>query len=179
MKRSCRGARLALALAVGWALLSGCFSQPTARPGLYVSQQHGFSLDYPETWRTQAPQHQEVFRAAAPNQYKLPVVTASVADHPKSTTLDPQAFTDAMQQAVAGSSGFKILSQEDVTLNDSTPAKAFIFEWVWSDGQIRMVTAALIAIKDGKYFNATATNAVGASPPPAQLLSVVKSWEFR
>jgi hypothetical protein len=178
MKLLPRSWRLVWTLALGGALLSACATGPQARPGVYVNQQHGFSVDYPENWQSQPPQHREVFRAASPTQHKLPVVTASVTDQPKSTTLDPRAFTAVMQQLVPGSSGYQILSQEDVTLNDSTPAKAFIFEWLWSDGKTKMVTAALITIKGGKYYNATVTNAAGAPPPPEQLLGVVKSWKF-
>lgn len=179
MSCSSGNALLLLMLALGSALLFGCAGQQTARPGFYVNQQYAFSVDYPESWQTQPPQHQEIFRAAAPTQYKLPVVTASVTEHPKSTTLDPKAFTDVMQQMLAGSSGYSILSQEDVTLNDSTPAKAFTFEWVLADGKTKMVTAALITMKDGKYYNVTVTNAAGAPPSPEQLLGVVKSWKFR
>jgi hypothetical protein len=179
MTCSSRNALLILAFALGSALLFGCAGQQKARPGFYVSQQHGFSVDYPDSWQSQPPQNQEVFRAAAPTQYKLPVVTASVTENPKSTTLDPKAFTDVMQQMIAGSSGYEILSQEDVTLNDSTPAKAFTFEWVLADGKTKMVTAALIAMKDGKYYNVTVTNAAGAPPPPGQLLDVAKSWKFQ
>jgi hypothetical protein len=179
MSHSSRNPPLLLAWALVCALLVGCAGQQRARPGFYVNQQHGFSVDYPENWQTQPPQHQEVFRAAAPNQYKLPVVTASVTENPKSSTLDPKAFTDVMQQMIPGSRGFNILSQEDVTLNDSTPAKAFVFEWIIADGKTKMVTAALIAMKAGKYYNVTVTNAAGAPPPPEQMLAVAKSWKFR
>jgi len=177
--RSSSGSRrLVLALAVGCSLLAGCASQPKSRPGYYFNPQHGFSVEYPDGWQSQAPQHEEVFRAANPSQFKLPVVTASVTDLRPGATLDPGAFTEAMQRMIPGSRDFNVTSQEDVTLNDSTPAKAFVFEWVWTDGNTKMVTAALIAIKNGKFFTATATNALGASPPPARLLQVVKTWKF-
>jgi hypothetical protein len=65
-----------------------------------------------------------------------------------------------------------------VILNDSTPARAFTFEWLWVDGETKMLTAALITIKDGKYFNATVTNVPGSDPGPEEMLALVESWKF-
>ena len=178
MRHSTRSLQLVLTLALGCALLWACASLPKAKPGLYVNQEHAFSVAYPENWKTEPPQHSEVFRAASPTPYKLPVVTASVSAQRSGATLDPKAFIEAMQRAIPGTSGFQILSQQDVALNDSTPAQAFVFEWLWTDKTTKMVTAALITIRDGKYYNATATNAAGGNPTPEQLLGVVKSWKF-
>jgi hypothetical protein len=169
---------MAVALALVSVLAGGCSSLPHARSGLYVNQEHRFSVDYPPSWKTEPVQHDEVFRAANPSPYKLPVVTAAVVDLRPGVTLDPATFTQAMQRRIPGTTGFKVLSQQDVVLNDSTPAKAFVFEWTWSDGRTKMMTAALITIKDGKYYNATATGTPSGGPTAQQLLDMVKSWKF-
>ena len=72
----------------------------------------------------------------------------------------------------------EVVAQEDITLNDGTPAKAFTYEWTWSDGFTELVTGALITIKDGKYFSSTATTIVGGETKPEQLAERVKAWKF-
>jgi hypothetical protein len=173
-----RSPQILFTLAISGLLLSACASMPKAKPGLYVSPEHRFSVDYPAHWQGQPLQGDEVLRAANPTQHKLPVVTAAVAPLSQGASLDPKRFMAVMQQRVSGSSGFTLLTEEDLVLNDSTPAKAFTFEWLFADKTTRLVTAALIAIKNGKYYNATATSVPGGSPPPDQLLSIVKSWKF-
>jgi len=170
--------RRIVTLALAGALLSGCTGVPKSQPGLYASQEHRFSLSYPANWTPQPLMQDEVLRAANPTGFKLPVVTAAVADLRQGVSLDPAAFTQAMSQRIPGSSEFNLLSQQDLTLNDSTPAKAFTFEWLWTDGKTKMVTAALVATKAGKFYNATATSIPQIGPGAAQLLTIVKSWKF-
>jgi hypothetical protein len=178
MKILPRAFEMTAALALVTALAGGCSSLPHARSGLYVNQEHRFSVDYPPSYKTEPLRQDEVFRAANPSPYKLPVVTAAVADLRPGATLDPASFMQVMQRRIPGTTGFQVMSQQDVVLNDSTPAKAFVFEWTWSDGKTKMMTAALIAIKDGKYYNATATGTPSGGPTAQQLLEIVKSWEF-
>jgi hypothetical protein len=175
---SMKSLRVLFAFAISGLLLAACASMPKAKPGLYVNQEHRFSVDYPASWQGQPLQGDEVLRAANPTQFKLPVVTAAVAPQRQEASLDPKAFMAVMQQRIAGSSDFKLLSEENITLNDSTPGKAFTFEWLWADKTTRLTTATLIAIKNGRYYNATATNISGGSPPADQLLAIVKSWKF-
>ena len=170
--------RVLQALALSAALLGGCSSLPKPRPGFYVNSENRFSVSYPANWKTQPLQHEEVLRAANPSPYKLPVVTAAAADLRPGASLDPEAFARVMQQRIPGTSGFEVMSQQDVMLNDSTPAKAFVLEWLWSDKKTKMMTAVLISIKSGKYYNATATGPKVGGPTPAQLLDIVKSWQF-
>ncbi|MBW2176077.1 MAG: hypothetical protein JRH03_03855, partial [Deltaproteobacteria bacterium] len=64
------------------------------------------------------------------------------------------------------------------TLNDGTPAKAFTYKWTWTDGVSKLVTAAVISIKDDKFFTTTVTTLLGGETKPEQLLEIVKSWKF-
>jgi len=169
-------------------LVLGCFvalqacasapKLPDPKPGLYVNDEYRFSLTYPENWKPDALQPGEVLRVANDNPYKLPVITASVADLQPDASLDPEAFTKIVEQAIPGTKRFKILSQEDVTLNDGTAAKAFTYKWTWADGATKLVTGALISIKDDKFFTSTATTVLGGDTKPEQLLELVKSWKF-
>lgn len=72
-------------------------------------------------------------------------MTASVAKSRPDATLDPVAFTKTMQARIPGSDGFEALS-------DGTEAKAFVFHWRGSDGETTMVTAALVALKEGRIY---------------------------
>jgi len=151
---------------------------PDQKPGLYVNTEHRFSVAYPESWKPGTLLPGEVLRAANTNMYSLPVITASISDQKKGATLDVKVFLDSAKKAEPGSDGYKVVSQNDVTLNDGTPAKAFIYEWTWSDGFTELVTGALITIKDGKYFSSTATTIVGGETSPEKLVEMVKGWKF-
>ena len=174
----------------GFALVQACATAPKLpepRPGLYVNEEYRFSVEYPEHWTSEPSQTGEIFRAANTNPYKLPVITVNVSDLQEDAILDPKGFTEGVKQLIPGTKRFKIYDQEDVTLNDGTPAKAFTYTWTWTDGVTKLLTAALITIKDvdiqsgekqNKYFNTTATTVVGGDTPPEQLLEMVKSWKF-
>ena len=164
-----------------FAILQACASTtklPDSKPGLYVNEEYRFSVAYPENWRPDALLPGEVLRAANDNPYKLPVIMASVADVQPDSSLDPEAFTKVVEQTIPGTKRFKVLSQEDVTLDDGTTAKAFTYKWTWADGATKLVSAALISIKDGKFFTATATTILGGETRPEQLIEMVKSWKF-
>jgi hypothetical protein len=158
--------------------LASATELPAQKPGLYVNTEHRFSVAYPDTWKPGTLQPGEVLRAANPNMYSLPVITASISEQKKDTTLDVNVFLDSAKKAEPGSDGYKVVSQNDVTLNDGTPARAFIYEWTWSDGFTELVTGALITIKNGKYFSSTATTIVGGETSPEQLLEMVRGWKF-
>ncbi|MBW2612192.1 MAG: hypothetical protein JRE12_07470 [Deltaproteobacteria bacterium] len=169
-------------------LVLGCFVMfqacasapklPESQPGLYVNPEFRFSVNYPENWTAEPLQAGEVLRAANPNLYKVPVITASVADLAEGASLDTKAFTVVAQAAQTGSKRYKVLSEEDITLNDGTPAKAFTYKWTWTDGVSKLVTAAVISIKDDKFFTTTVTTLLGGETKPEQLLEIVKSWKF-
>ena len=151
---------------------------PTQKPGLYVNKEHRFSVAYPEDWKPGTLQPGEVLRAANTNMYSLPVITAAISDQKKGSSLDPKVFIESAKKAEPGSDGYKVVAQEDLTLNDGTPAKVFTYEWTWSDGFTELVTGALITIKSGKYFSSTATTIVGGETSPEKLVEMVKGWKF-
>ena len=148
-------------------------------PGLYKNEEYRFTLNYPENWKIQKTQlATEVLRVANPNPYLIPVLVATVDDTGETDTLDPKAFTDSAMKNSPGSKRYKVLEQEDLTLNDGTPAKAFTYQWTFSDGVTKLITGALVTIKDGKYFSSTVTTVLGGDTKPAQLLEIAKSWKF-
>ena len=151
---------------------------PDQKPGLYVNTEHRFSVAYPDSWKPGTLLPGEVLRAANTNMYSLPVITASVDEQKKGASLDVKVFIESAKKSEPGSDGYKVVSQNDVTLNDGTPAKVFTYEWTWSDGFTELVTGALITIKGGKYFSSTATTIVGGETSPEKLVEMVKGWKF-
>lgn len=167
-------------------LLSACATspqQPAAdatpqTPGLYTSEEYAFTVNYPENWKIQKTQlASEIFRAANPTTYLLPVL-AITAEDGVGGSLDLKEFTEGAKKDVPGTKRYKILEQEDLTLNDGTPAKAFTYKWTWSDGVSKLFSGALITIKDGTYFSVTVTTILGGDTKPAQLLEIAKSMKF-
>jgi hypothetical protein len=154
MKKVSQRLWVVLLVLSAFVLLQACASAPKLpdpKPGLYVNEEYRFSVSYPENYQPDTLQTNEVLRAANPNEWKIPVITAAVADLEGDAQLDIQAFLDAVKAINAGSKRFKVLSQKDLTLNDGTPAKAFSFKWTWTDGMTKLQSGALITIKEEKY----------------------------
>jgi len=188
MKRALQGLTLISVALLSIAMLTACATAPqeqskadagSGTPGLYTNEEHRFTLNYPENWKNQKKQlADEVLRVASPINYNLPVLTATVSELEDNSSLDPNTFTDSMKASLPGSKRYKVLEQEDLTLNDGTSAKAFTYKWTFTDGATKLVTGALVTIKDGKYFSATVTTILGGDTKPAQLLEIAKSWKF-
>jgi hypothetical protein len=188
MKRVSQSLTLICVALLSIAMLTACATAPQEQPkagtgggtpGLYKSEEYRFTLNYPEHWKIQKTQlSTEVLRVANPNAYLIPVLVATVKDLGENDSLDPKAFTDSAMKSSPGSKRYKVLEQEDLALNDGTPAKAFTYKWTFSDGMTKLVTGALVTIKDGKIFSSTVTTILGGDTKPAQLLEIAKSWKF-
>ena len=188
MKRVSQSLILISVALLSIAMLTACATAPQEQPkadavaqtpGLYTNEEYRFTLNYPENWKNQKTQlATEVLRVANPNAYLIPVLVATVADIGSNDSLDPKVFTDSQMKSLSGSKRYKVLEQEDLALNDGTPAKAFTYKWTFSDGMTKLVTGALVTIKDGKYFSSTVTTVLGGDTKPAQLLEIAKSWKF-
>jgi hypothetical protein len=181
MKKVSQRLWIILLVLASFTLLQACASTPKLpepKPGLYVNEEHRFSVSYPENYQPDTLQINEVLRVANPNQWKIPVVTAAVVDLEGEAQLDVQIFMDAVKAINAGSKRFKLLSEKDLTLNDGTPAKSFSFKWTWTDGMSKLQSGALIAIKGDKSFSCTATTILGGDATPEMLQGMCETWMF-
>jgi hypothetical protein len=118
MKKASQRLWIILLLLAAFVLLQACASAPKLpepKPGLYVNEEFRFSVSYPENYQSDTLQINEVLRAANPNQWKIPVITAAVADLEGEAPLDIQGYLDAVKELNAGSKRFKVLSQKDLT----------------------------------------------------------------
>jgi hypothetical protein len=165
----------------GFVLLQACASAPKLPepgPGLYVNEEFRFSIIYPDNYQPDALQTNEVLRAANPNEWKIPNITAAVNDLKGDGALEIQKYLDAVKELNPGSKRFKVLSEKDLTLNDGTPAKAFSFKWSWTDGVTKLQSGALITNKGEKSFSCTATTILGGDTKPEVLQGWCESWMF-
>jgi hypothetical protein len=181
MKKSSSGLWILLIGFFTVSLLAACATLPKAQPGLYVNEQHRFSVSYPEKWQHQQFQSKsEVLRVANPNQWKIPVLTASVVDLPKGANLKnaAKAWVAAVKTSYPKTKRHKILSQEMITLEDGTPAAAYTAKWTWADGVTKLQTAAVTAFKGTKSITTTATTVLGGQTTPDKLLAMCRTLKF-
>lgn len=157
---------------------AGAPKLPESKAGLYANQELSFTVEYPDNYASQPLQGDEVFRAANPNPYLIPVLTVSVADVDAGGKLESAPFMESAKAAVPGSKRFKLLSEEMVTLNDGTPGLALAYKWTFSDGMTKLQTASLWILKDGKSISANATTILGGDTTPEMLLEMVKTLKF-
>ena len=169
-------------------LVLGCFVMlqacagtpklPESKAGLYANQELSFTVEYPENYAPQPLQGDEVFRAANPNPYLVPVLTVSAVDASADAKLESAPFLEAAAAAIPGSKRFKILSEERVTLNDGTPGLAMAYKWTFSDGMTKLLTASMWVLKDGKSISVSCTTILGGDTTPEMLLEMVKTLKF-
>ena len=165
-------------------MLSACAStpqpqsQPGQTPGHYKNDEYHFTADYPDHYLPQRLEGDDVFRAANPNAYKIPVFNVTVADAEAGSALDANAWMESAKKAAPGSKRFNVLSEKMVTLNDGTPGLAITYKWTFSDGATKLQTASMWVIKNGKLISTNATTILGGDTKPDKLLEMVSSIKF-
>lgn len=167
----------------------GCATAPQAQdkqtkadtsretPGVYKNEEFRFTMDYPEHWKyrkTMLPT--ELIRVTNTTNYNYPIITINTWDVTTAPNmLDPKAFTkNSMEVSWPGTKRFKVIEEEDITLNDGTPAKSFSYKWTWSDGVSKLITVALITEKNGKYIGTTSTGYTPGGTPLEDLYILVR-----
>ncbi len=148
-----------------------------AVPGVYKNEEIGFTLKYPENYKHKKLSGDEVLSTYNPSQWKVPTMSASVADK-QSDELSAQGYMDAVKALNPGTKRFKVLAEKDITLNDGTPAKVFTFKWNWTDGVTKLQSGTLITIKGDKYISCNATTILGGDTKPEVLQSWCESLTF-
>lgn len=186
MKKVSRNPWMVGMILLSFALLSACAAPSKTQPkqghkasaGIYKNDQYGFSVQYPSHYKPQPLINDEVFRAANPNEWLVPVITANVGDPESGMKLESAAFIASAKRDNAGSKRFKVLSEKGVTLNDGTPGLALTYKWTWTDGMTKLQTATLWAIKGGKSISANATTVLGGDTTPEKLMAMVSTLKF-
>ena len=87
---------LILLVLISFVLMQACATAPKLpepKPGLYVNEEYRFSVEYPEDWPADALQGVgEVMRVHHPNNWKLPVLTATIGDRDDDATLNSEGL---------------------------------------------------------------------------------------
>jgi hypothetical protein len=134
------------------------FGGGNSESAIYVNEEFGFSFEYPADYKVEPVLlPQEVTRIANQNEYKIPVLTASVRDRSEDVKLTdlPERVVKFMEAGIQGSSQFNMLEQKIVKLSDGSDAIIFQFTWVLSDGNTVMETVTIIAFKGNKQITIT------------------------
>jgi hypothetical protein len=126
----------------------------------YSNTAYGFSFQYPESWKAddlQGPN--EVARFYEDNQFRLPVIVATVKDRAAYGSMEDVAdrFLDNLKYGIPGTSGFEITEQRPVTLKDGTEAYSFTLHWIWTDGSTAMDSTAVVAFSGDNAIIISAT----------------------
>lgn len=138
----------------------------------YVHEDLGFSFEYPADYTEEPTQTPiEVARFAAPNDFKIPVYTASLRDTSEGEKLTdlPERAVKSMQETIPGSSSFDVLEENIVKLRDGSEAVSFHFKWVLPDGQTVLETVIVGAYKGNKLITISGTTIEGLGYSPDQL----------
>ena len=182
MKNVSKRFRIILLVLASFVLLQACASAPKLpepKPGLYVNEEYRFSVEYPEDWPADALQGVgEVMRVHHPNNWKLPVLTATIGDRDDDATLNSEGFIESAKENNPGAKRFKVLSEEMIELNDGTPALAMTWKWTWSDGITKLQTATVLAFREKNAISTHATTVLGGETTPEMLLALAKTLKF-
>ena len=180
MKELSRGLRITAVVLLSIFMLWACATVPKTTPGLYVNKDLRFSVKYPENWKPDPLQTGEVLRVYNPNQWKIPVLTASVSDLAKGAKLEDsaKAWIEVVKKANPKTKRFKVLSKEMIKLEDGTPASAYVIKWTWTDGVTKLQSGAITAFKGKKSVNVSATTVFGGETTPDKLLAMCRTLKF-
>ena len=121
----------------------------------FTDDDAGFSFEYPADYKPDVLQAStEVARFAMDNQFKLPVLVATVRERREGTEPADSAelFIEALRTGLPGTSGFEIVERNPVVLEDGTDAAFFRIGWKWVDGSTAMETVGVAAFKDGRLI---------------------------
>ncbi|UCB46403.1 MAG: hypothetical protein JSV25_02970, partial [Spirochaetota bacterium] len=127
----------------------------------------GFSFEYPADYQEEPTQTPiEIARFAKPNEFKLPVFTATVRDSLGTKLTDlPERITRSMEETIPNTSNFNIINEKSVKLSDGSEAIIFSFTWVWADGETVMETVMISAYKGDKQITISGTTIEGLDIP--------------
>ena len=180
MKGLERGLKITVVLLISIFMVWSCATVPKESPGLYFNKDLRFSVKYPENWKPDKLQGTEVLRVYNPNQWKIPVLTASISDLAQGAKLEDsaKAWIEVVKKANPKTKRYKVLSKEMIKLEDGTPAYAFVIKWTWTDGVTKLQSGAVTAFKGKKAVNVSATTVLGGDTTPDKLLAMCRTLKF-
>jgi len=192
MRRLSKRSWIAVLLAASFIMVMACATAPKeeapAEPAKAEAPAAGgdlnFTLTPPDHWKERPLESEiQVYNMANPSEYNIPNINVSVSPLPEGTTegeYDAKAYLAGVKASIPGTKRYKVLKQEEITLNDGTKALAYTFTWTWSDGMSKLASASLNVSKDGKFYGVMCTNILGLDPEtPDELLEIVKTFQFK
>ena len=130
----------------------------------YVNEDLGFAFEYPSDYVEEPVLFpNEITRLAKPNEYKVPVLTASVSPRSGDAELAdlPGIVMKFMEAGIQGSSNFNVLEEKSVKLSDGSAAVIVQFTWLLPDGNTIMETVSIFAFNGDSQFTVTGNTIQG------------------
>ena len=138
----------------------------------YINEDIGFSFEYPADYKEEPTfTGDEIARFANQNEFKIPVLTASIGSRREGTQLTdlPEIIIKILELSIPNTSDYNIIEKDSIKLSDGSDAIFFIFTWVWMDGTTVMETVDVSAYKGDKLITITGTTVQGLGFPLEQL----------
>ena len=154
------------------------FASGKADASVYINEEYGFSFTYPEDFReVQTLFPDEVIRLAIQNDFKVPVITASVKPMTGDSVLSeiPGRVIEFMKAGMPETSGYRVIKEEKITLKNGTPAVWIEFSWILGDGVTAMETASIIAFSGGNQITMTGNTIRGLGFPVRELTEICRT----
>jgi len=128
-----------------------------SKPGFYVNQNLGFSVNHPESW---VITNRGVYSADYSSETSLPNVSIYIIEKPKGVNLEdsPEFLLEQTRRNFRDSRSHEIEGKGMITLEDGTPAVEFDMKWVWGDGHTKLITTFVVAYRNDKCIYVTSSD---------------------
>ena len=164
MKGSSKNSFIALIVLTGLVLLSACGTGPESKPGFYVNKEYRFTVTYPENWKRQRDDFQDVLYTAG-DESGSPNFRIRIGEIPKGVALKdyPKGVPAILKKRLSASSDHKIVHEKMITLEDGTQAVEYDMEWNYIS-DFKLTTTYVTTYKDDKCITVNSSCLYGTVP---------------
>ena len=165
------------AMILGFMLIAAASVQAAGKEesARYTNSEAGFSFIYPDSFKTEQTLFpDEQVRLAVQNDFKVPVLTASIKEDAGKTPLEelPGKVLAFMQAAMPDTSQYSVLNQDIVTLESGQQAVLVQFTWLLGDKSTMMETASIMAYDGDSLITITGNTIKDIGFPVSELAKI-------
>jgi hypothetical protein len=136
-----------------------------SEPGLYVNQDLGFYVRYPESWVIiETKYRNEVYAAKGESGTRAPVpnVRVFIAEKPKRISLEdyPEIHMQEMREQIPSLGYYQIENKKVITLEDGVHTVECEVKWVSADGRRRFLSSYLAVYRNDKCISISSSDSM-------------------